>query len=186
MLQRSSSTGVTLPRVEMHEGEQVIWRGHPSARSSVGFYLKWGLLALLPVILAGVTRANGHSTGIDYWLWLVISLALLALVVAADILRRAGVDYVLTTQRIRIRRGILSRREQSTRVERVQNLNTDQGILDRALGIGTVEFETAGTDASGASFRFEKVADPQGLAERFESYLHRLRQLAATEAPAGS
>lgn len=172
--------------MEMHDGEQLIWRGHPSARSSIGFYLKWGLLALLPVALAGVSRANGHGTGLDYSVWVAISIGLLVLVVVADILRRAGVDYVLTTQRIRIRRGILSRREQSTRVERVQNLNTNQGVLDRVLGIGSVEFETAGTDASGASFRFEMVADPHGLAERFESYLDELRKLAASGAPIGS
>ncbi len=167
--------------MEMHEGERLIWRGHPSVRSSVAFYLKWGLLALLPVAFAGIFKANGHGTGMAYWKWIVVSLALLALVVVADVLRRAGVDYVLTTQRIRIRRGILSRREQSTLIERVQNVNTDQRLIDRILGIGAVEFETAGTDSSGASFRFAGVADPHGLVAKFESYLAQLRQLAADQ-----
>jgi uncharacterized membrane protein YdbT with pleckstrin-like domain len=109
------------------------------------------------------------------------------MVVVADILRRAGVDYVLTTHRIRIRRGILSRREQSTRIDRVQNINTDQRLLDRILGIGAVEFETAGTEARWATFRFAGVADPHGLVAKLEVYLAQLRELAAGEAaPGGS
>jgi len=173
--------------MEMHDDEQLIWRGHPSARSSIAFYLKWGVLALLPVALAGIFKANGRGTGMDYWKWVVLSLCLLAVVVIADVLRRAGVDYVLTTQRIRIRRGILSRREQSTLIERVQNVNTDQRLIDRILRIGAVEFETAGTEAAGATFRFAGVSDPHGLVARFEGYLAQLRKLAASgqpEAPA--
>jgi uncharacterized membrane protein YdbT with pleckstrin-like domain len=171
--------------MEMHEGEQLIWRGHPAARSAIGFYLKWGLLALLPVAFAGVVKANGEGTGLPYWMWITLSLLLLGMVVAADILRRAGVDYVLTTHRIRIRRGILSRREQSTRIDRVQNINTNQRLLDRILGIGAVEFETAGTEAQGATFRFAGVADPHGLVAKLETYLAQLRELAAGEAPTG-
>lgn len=162
--------------MEMHESEQLIWRGHPSARGSIGWYLKWGFLALLPVIIAGIFKANDRGTGMAYWKWVVLSLVLLALVVVIDVLRRAAIDYVVTNQRIRIRRGILSRREQSTLIERVQNVNTSQSLLERLLGVGTVDFDTAGTEAKEASFRFAGVANPHDLVRRFESHLAALRQ----------
>lgn len=162
--------------MEMHVNEQLIWRGHPSARGSIGWYLKWGFLALLPVCIAGIFEANDRGTGMDYWKWIVLSLVLLAFVVVIDVLRRAAIDYVVTNQRIRIRRGILSRREQSTLIERVQNVNTSQSLLERLLGVGTVDFDTAGTEAKEASFRFTGVANPHDLVRRFESHLTALRQ----------
>ncbi len=162
--------------MEMHESEQLIWRGHPSFRGSIGWYLKWGFLALLPVIIAGIFKANDHGTGMAYRKWVVLSIVLLVLVIVIDVLRRAAIDYVVTNQRIRIRRGILSRREQSTLIERVQNINTSQSLLERLLGVGTVDFDTAGTEAKEASFRFTGVARPHDLVRRFEAHLAALRQ----------
>lgn len=167
--------------MEMHEREAMLWRGHPSARSSWPFFLQWGIIALLPVSFAGIFRANGHGTGMAYWKWVVLSVGLLLLVVVVDVLRRAATDYMLTTHRIRIRRGILSRREQSAPIARVQNVGSQQGLLERMLGIGTVEFETAATESDAASFRFAGVARPRQLMERFDTYLAELRKAAPGE-----
>jgi hypothetical protein len=38
-------------------------------------------------------------------------------------------------------------------------VNYEQGVLDRLLGVGTVDFDTAGTDDS--EFRVEWVNDPE-------------------------
>jgi len=43
-------------------------------------------------------------------------------------------------------------------VQRVQNVNTDQTLVQRILHVGTVDFDTAGTDDS--EFRFLGVASP--------------------------
>ena len=66
--------------------------------------------------------------------------------------------YLVSTQRLYIRRGVLSKREQQTRIDRVQNVNTEQSLRDRLLRVGTVDFDTAGTDDS--EFRFVGIADP--------------------------
>jgi uncharacterized membrane protein YdbT with pleckstrin-like domain len=64
----------------------------------------------------------------------------------------------VTTQRLYIRRGMLSRRVQQTRIDRVQNVNTEQSLRERMLRVGTVDFDTAGTDDS--EFRFVGIANP--------------------------
>ncbi len=69
--------------------------------------------------------------------------------------------YTITTQRLRIQRGIVSRRVQQTRIERVQNVNTDQGVLERLLQVGSVDFDTAGTTDS--DFRFNGVGNPEDV-----------------------
>ena len=45
--------------VELLEGETVLWRGRPSWRSMVAFYIKWGLLALVPGVLAQIISSAG-------------------------------------------------------------------------------------------------------------------------------
>jgi uncharacterized membrane protein YdbT with pleckstrin-like domain len=67
----------------------------------------------------------------------------------------------VTNQRLYIRHGILSKRVQQTRIGRVQNVNTAQSLLERILRVGTVDFDTAGSDDS--DFRFTGISDPSGV-----------------------
>ncbi len=93
---------------------------------------------------------------------------------------RLSTRYAITNQRLTIRRGILSRNLQETRVERVQNVNTHQSLLDRLLRVGKVDFDTAGSDDS--DFTFDGVADPQQVVRAVDE-AHRARELGA---PGGS
>ena len=67
----------------------------------------------------------------------------------------------------------LAARVQQTRIDRVQNVNTRQRPIDRLLRVGTVDFDTAGTDDS--DFTFEGVNDPTGVAAAVD----RAQRLAA-------
>ena len=78
--------------------------------------------------------------------------------IVVGFLKRMGTTYLVSTQRLYIRRGVLSKREQQTRIDRVQNVNTHQSLRDRLLRVGTVDFDTAGTDDS--EFRFVGIANP--------------------------
>jgi len=160
--------------VELLQGEQVIWRGHPSWRSHLGFYLLWIPLALLPVIIAGLLRYFDKDTGLPYWQWILISVLLLVIVLAWDAIRRLATTYTITNRRLHIRRGILSRRDQSTHVDRVQNLNTSQSLFERIMRVGSVDFDTAGTGEQEADFRFVGVSDPHGLVRRVEDLRRHL------------
>ena len=92
----------------------------------------------------------------------VVGAVLIALVVVAGLIKRTATDYMVTNQRLYIRRGILSKKVQQTRIDRVQNVNTDQRFRDRLLRVGTVDFDTAGTDDS--EFRFVGISDPVKVA----------------------
>ena len=59
--------------------------------------------------------------------------------------------YTITNRRLTIRTGLLSREMHETRLERVQNVNSRQRLLERLLRVGTVDFDTAG----GASYDFK-------------------------------
>jgi uncharacterized membrane protein YdbT with pleckstrin-like domain len=145
------------------EGERVLFRGHPSWRANIGYFLLWIPVALLPAIIAGLLRSGDDDTGLPYWQWILISIVLVGIVIAVDVIRRASTFYAVTTQRLRVRQGILARNEQTTRFDRIQNVNISQSLFDRLLNIGAVDFDTAGSGEEQADFVFRGISRPQRL-----------------------
>jgi uncharacterized membrane protein YdbT with pleckstrin-like domain len=149
--------------MELMEGERVLWEGRPSWRAHISYFVVWIPLALVPAVIAGIVAGNGSGTGLPLWQWALISIALVVLVIAYDAVQRYSTLYMVTDARLRVRHGILSRREQTARFERVQNVSIAQSLMDRLLRVGAVEFDTAGTDQSDSGFRYSGIAEPQRL-----------------------
>lgn len=158
--------------MELLADERVLWQGRPSWRAHLSYYAVWIPLALLPVIIAGILRANDAGTGLPYWQWLLISLVLLLCVLGYDALQRYSILYVVTSQRLRVRTGILARREQTAHFHRVQNVNIAQSFVDRLLRVGTVEFDTAGSDVADSGFNYAGISDPQRLVGIVAQHTH--------------
>ncbi len=158
--------------MDLVHDEKILWQGRPSWRAHLSYLAVSIPIALLPVIIAGLLRANDIGTGLPYWQWLFISLALVVLVIAYNVLQRYATFYVVSTQRLRVRQGILSRREQTARFERVQNVSISQTLLDRMLKVGAVQFDTAGTDQSDSNLNFAGISDPQELVRIVAQHSH--------------
>jgi uncharacterized membrane protein YdbT with pleckstrin-like domain len=137
--------------IELRAGEETVYEGHPSWRALASFYLL-GLLVAVAVLLLLWFAFDEAGIGI------VAGLVIAALVLVVGYLRRVSTRYAITNQRLRISRGIVSRKVQETRLDRVQNVNFDQSVIDRLLRVGTVDFDTAGTDDS--DFIFDGVGSP--------------------------
>src|SRR5581483_348417 len=97
----------------------------------------------------------------------------LVIVLVIGLLKRVQTTYTISNQRLTIRTGIFSREMHETRIERVQNVNATQSLLDRMLRVGTVDFDTA----AGAEydFKFRGVANPQGIVRTVDRAIHGLR-----------
>jgi uncharacterized membrane protein YdbT with pleckstrin-like domain len=139
--------------MDLHPGEDVVFEGHPSWRALLAFYISGVVgVAVVAVILV---VAVGVAVGV------IAAVVLLALVLLVGFVRRMSTTYMVTNQRLYIRHGVLSKQVQQTRIDRVQNVNTNQSLLERVLSVGTVDFDTAGTDDS--EFRFVGIGDPGGV-----------------------
>lgn len=134
-------------------GEQIIFQGHPSWRAILAFYLK-GLL--IGAIIALIAKLVGAGTGLVF----LIVLVALGLVVLIGFIKRIATVYTITNRRLNIKRGIFARDIQETRLERVQNVNYSQGVFQRILRVGDVDFDTAASDNEN-EFVFNGVANPQ-------------------------
>ena len=150
---------------KLHPGEQVLYEGHPSWRSIIGFYLK-GLAATLVVAfaIAGITRLAGDD--VDAGLVTLVAVIGVSVIVLAGFVKRVATSYTITDHRLHIKRGIISRTIQETRLERVQNVNYHQGVLQRMLQIGDVDFDTAAGDDY--NFIFGGVAEPQDVVHKVD------------------
>lgn len=144
-------------------GETTIWEGHPTWRASLSFHAKGLLLSVAPLVVVVVARWAGVDIPVT-WALLVL-LAGVALTVAASWVMRYFTQYTITTRRLQIRRGILSKTETSATVDRIQNITVFQSPLDRILKVGQIDFDTASDDPSDR-FSFAGVDGPQALRER--------------------
>jgi uncharacterized membrane protein YdbT with pleckstrin-like domain len=142
--------------MELHQGESVLFEGRPSWRSILGFYV----VGVLVAAAAGAVVALIDSTGTGIAVFVVVAAA----AVGIGWLRRLGTRYAITNERLCIERGLIARHAQETRLTRVQNVNTDQSVLQRMLRVGTVDFDTAGTDAPDSDFAFRGVGEPAQVA----------------------
>ena len=149
-----------LPPVSLNlsPGEQVIFQGHPSWRAILGFYLKGLLIAIVLGVIAKLIDGNFTA--------FVVVLVVLALTVLIGFIKRVATTYTITNRRLNIKRGIVSREIQETRLERVQNVNYKQSVYQRIMQIGDVDFDTAATDDY--NFVFYGVADPGEVVHRVD------------------
>jgi len=145
--------------LNLSPGERVIFQGHPSWRAILGFYLKGVLVAALAGLLAKLFDAG------DGTVFLVV-LAVVGLTVLVGFVKRVATTYTITDRRLNIKRGIVSREVQETRLERVQNVNYRQSVYQRLMQIGDVDFDTAATDDY--NFVFAGVADPEIVVHRVD------------------
>jgi uncharacterized membrane protein YdbT with pleckstrin-like domain len=117
--------------------ETVIYSGHPSWRSMLDF----------------------HLGGIGWGIAIAVFLGILLISLLVGFVRRAAISYTISDRRLYIRNGLLTRKEQHTTLDRVQNVEAKQTLFERLLNIGTVDFDTAASDDS--VFAFVGVAAPK-------------------------
>ena len=95
-------------------------------------------------------------------LWLVVA--------CRAVLRWWFTSYVLTTERIIVRHGMIARSGTEIPLENIVNVLFSQGVVERLLGYGAVIVESAGSQGQS---RLVDVPDPRG----FQSEIYRAREL---------
>jgi uncharacterized membrane protein YdbT with pleckstrin-like domain len=136
----------------------VIYEGHPSWRAIIGFYLKGILIGLALALIAAIADGTGLA--------IAIAAVVIGLTVLAGFIKRVATTYTISDRRLNIKRGIVARKVQETRLERVQNVNFQQSVYQRLMQIGDVDFDTAAGDDY--NFVFAGVAEPEEVVEQVD------------------
>jgi uncharacterized membrane protein YdbT with pleckstrin-like domain len=88
----------------------------------------------------------------------VVIVAVFVYLVAVVIYRRYSWAYTIGNETIESREGVIARKVKSIRVQDLRNINVNQSLWQRLMGVGDVEFSSAG--GSGIEVTFRGVNDP--------------------------
>jgi uncharacterized membrane protein YdbT with pleckstrin-like domain len=154
---------------KLHAGERVLYEGHPSWRAILDFYIK-GILATAVICLLVALGTNIFGDETNTSLVAIIALVGVAVTILAGFIKRVATSYTITDRRLHIKRGIVSRTIQETRLERVQNVNYHQTVMQRMLQVGDVDFDTAAGDDY--NFVFAGVAEPADVVHMVDKATH--------------
>jgi membrane protein YdbS with pleckstrin-like domain len=127
----SPAAGAALPP------EEELWRGHPSQMLNAAIYLFW--LAVLVVTLGGLFLLGVFNQSLDWALGIFGVVALIGVAnIAVAYLHLRAIEYVVSTQRVRIISGLFSKNIQEIELFRVKDTMAQQSFFLRLLGLGTI------------------------------------------------
>ncbi len=153
--------------------EREVWRGRMSWKNLAGQWFLWGAGTLLLIWLWWRLRTPDSGAWFG-WLVLIVILGAAAAMFVRGALRVYGTHYRLTSQRLFIERGILSRTTDQTELYRVDDVRTHQSLLNRVFGVGDVEL-VAPSDPTQPSIRIVGIEGPAAVAEHVRTQSRALR-----------
>jgi uncharacterized membrane protein YdbT with pleckstrin-like domain len=105
------------------------------------------LLAMIVVAAALVAEAaipSGSGAAAERLVVAVVAVLALMLWLMVPVLRWRTTTYELTTRRMRVQDGIVTRRGRDIPLARINDVSFEKGLLDRILGSGRLVVESAG------------------------------------------
>ena len=170
----------------LSEGEEFVVRLHPHWKILLRplFILAVLFIAVIAVLLLLPVRSNMNAVRIGVGAVAVV----LALVwVAVPVMRWKTTTYELTTRRLRLREGILSRSGRDFPLIRISDVSFSHGLIDRMLGCGRLVVESAGEHGQLVLTEIPHVEQVQAtlfqLVEDEQARLAREERLSADQAP---
>ncbi len=126
--------------------EKALWRGTPSQLVNLLWYVLWILLFWLVIPLF-----------ILLWQWLVIRTTV----------------YELTSERLKLRRGVLNKHLDEVELYRVRDYQLEQPFFLRLFGLGHIVLQTS--DRSHPTLRLRAIRDGERLYELIRGAVEQAR-----------
>jgi len=164
------TTGRTEDRYRDPMQEEQVWEGRPAWRAFYGSWLAW--LAGSIVLLVVVYKSTQPESGLRTWTWILVRAVAVVLGVR-ELLFVFNLSYRITTQRLFVHRGILTRVTDQMELLRVDDVRLRQGVIDRIVNTGDVE--VMGTDETDEKVTLESVSAPAEVAEALRRHVRAVR-----------
>ena len=116
---------------------------HPHWKVLVGPVIL-GVLVVAAAVAVAVAIPAGPQAGHIRLAILAVAVVLLLIVVLRPVLRWRTTTYELTTGRLRVREGILTRRGRDIPLTRISDVSFTRSLLDRLVGAGRLVVESPG------------------------------------------
>ena len=133
------------------------------------------LPALAFLLLPALTSSDTES-----WFTLAIALAYGLFALPSIVLQYMRFSYRVTHKEIIIQSGVLTRKNRSIPIERVQNIQIEQPLLPRLTGTARVKIETAGSSSTEGVLEYIGLAEAHELRRTIRSFKEQATPPAAT------
>lgn len=145
------------PRRLLNEGEEL----HLDLRPHWWFFANHIFTAVPLFIVFFLIQSidNGDVRGVLRWIW-GITVLVWAAWLGLQYLSWNFTHFVVTSDRVIFRTGVLAKRGVEIPLERVNNINFHQKIWERIIGAGDLEIESAGRDGQST---FNDVRHPEAV-----------------------
>ena len=126
--------------------ERTVWMGTPSQVVNLGSYILLGLFFWLVIPLFVIL-----------WKWLVVK----------------NTKYELTTQRLRMRHGVLNKNTDELELYRVRDYRLDQPFFQRLFSLGNIVLQTS--DRTHPRVELKAIPNGEELRELLRTYVEDCR-----------
>jgi membrane protein YdbS with pleckstrin-like domain len=151
--------------------EEVLWRGHPSQILNFTIYVFWVVVLIVAAGAAAVVWP-------DSVFWALVIFGAVAVIALGQSLwayfHLRMVEYVISTQRVRIISGLFSKEVQEIELFRVKDTAARQSFLQRLFGLGTITVLSG--DPSHPRLVLDGVPNALEMRERLRQEVMALRQ----------
>jgi uncharacterized membrane protein YdbT with pleckstrin-like domain len=167
------------PQKNLNDSETIALDMHPH-----WWYFAEPALILVGAIVVGILVMMYTDSGSNWrstFGWVAIAaLVVAALWLVGRYLKWISTSFVITSQRLIFRQGIIAKSGIEIPLERVNNVNFSQGIIERMLGAGDLLIESGGEDGQQ---RFTDIRHPDEVQNLIHAQVeHAVRRRAGYSA----
>ena len=129
------------PEKLLAPGETIAFELKPHWRALI-----WPAFVLVIEVFIATWAFFAFDSTIFRWVVVIVGLFILTWQVAIPFLRWLTTQYVFTSRRIIVRRGLLTKQGRDMPLSKVNNVSFEVSVLGRILNYGTLEVESASDD----------------------------------------
>lgn len=160
------------PKKNLNANETIALDMHPH-----WWYFAEPAGALVGAIILGIivaAKTDGDGNGRKILVYAVIALMVVtALWLIGRYLKWITTNFVITSNRLIFRQGVLAKSGIEIPLERVNNVNFNQSVFERMLGAGDLLIESGGEDGQS---RFTDIRHPEKVQNLIHSQMESLHQ----------
>ena len=125
------------------QDEHVVLLLHPHWKTLIRPFAVAALVIVIALV-AEVLIPSGSAAGVGRLVVGAVAILVLMVWLMVPVLRWRMTTYELTTRRLRMRNGIVTRRGRDIPLARINDVSFEKGLLDRLFGSGRLVVESAG------------------------------------------
>lgn len=149
--------------------EKTLWSGSPSWLLYLGTVIFWIVASIiLPTIIISLWTGGNQKNNLDTFFWVILSASIIIPfgIVFFKILDTRFINYTLTSERLIIKKGVLTRTTDEIELYRIKDIQLVEPFLQRLVGLSVIEITSS--DRSNPNISLEGIRNGDEILKQHE------------------